>query len=112
MFFASSHRWSAADAELHIAENSVVVSNSPNIYVVDSNQQDINTASSQISSDSDSKEKLILSLSNVSKSGNTLPLYYPLDIKITQDDELVFEQKDIVASDISTFVSLSSIQKS
>ena len=112
MFFASTHRWSTADAELQIAENSVVASANPNIYLIDANQQDINDISSQIANDSGSKEKLIFSLSNISKSGNTLPLYYPIDIKIIQDDELIFEQTDVIAWDISSFTSLSSIQKS
>ena len=91
MFFTSSYKLSQ-DEELEIASNSVTVSDTTNIYLIDTNQQDINTIADIISADSNAKEKTILALSNVSKAGNTLPIYYPLDIQISQDDESVFEQ--------------------
>jgi hypothetical protein len=58
----------------------VKVSSSSNVYLLDEDITNLNNQYEVIATSSPSKEKLIVSLSNITRAGNKLPIEYPLTV--------------------------------
>ena len=71
--------------EANIWNNEITVSESSQIFIVDKNNTQVDDVKKLIYSTNNNLNKVVVSLNNISKSGNTLSLAYPLDIKIIDD---------------------------
>ncbi len=65
--------------------SAVVASNYTSIYLIDENKTDIKSSLNLINGNSLAKEKLVLWLSNTSKSWNKIDINYPLRISLEDD---------------------------
>lgn len=90
--------------------SSVVVSDLDNVYLVDSNNNLTSSEDSILSTiwASDLREKLVISLSNISKAWNILPINYPVEYEIYKDWLLI---KTWSIDSLSTPLSLTSTHK-
>ena len=98
--------------ELDIGQSSMVASDSFNLYLLDAQRQNVNTISQLIHSNSLAKEKIILSLENISWAGNKIPLIYPIIFSIFENGKKIWGDISLSSSDLKSFKSLSAIQKS
>ena len=110
MLFTSTFKLSEDEEGFQTWESSLLAHDATNVYIIDWNQVEKDEVSSEIQADSVSDEKLIFSIENVSRAGNTLPIAYPLDIKIVQDDELVFQQLDVSQQSLSDYIWLTAFE--
>lgn len=91
-------------------ENSVKASNEDNLYIVNDTDFSLANEATMIYNNSLASEKLIFSLSNFSKEGQSLALNYPLSYTIKSWEELI-QEWPINDSSLSSFSSLGSFNK-
>jgi len=100
------------ESDDYYAGSEVRVSQHNNICIADRNAASLAELSAETYALSDADEKVLLTIENISLTGNKLELQYPLDLKIFHKDTLVFEQTGIAQGDLSSAVRLFQAQKS
>ncbi len=111
ILFTSAFKLSDDEEGIQTWESTIVAHNDTNIYITDWNQTNKEAIATDIESDTLSNEQLIFSIENVSRAWNTLPISYPLDIKIlNNEEEIVFEQLWLSQEDLSRFVWLAALE--
>ncbi len=116
-FFATNYKITNKDWKLDVSPWSewVLASDTTNIYLIDSLKKSIDDVKNSINNTSVSLEKLIFSLENYSKSGNKLPLSYPIKVDIQRNDietpDLI-EPRIINQNDLVNFKPFLSIKNS
>lgn len=93
-------------------KNSIKVSDKTNLYLVDWYNKTIDSLSNNISSDSNSEEKLVLFLENISSDSTNTALNFPLNVSIFNDWKKVIEDISVLESQLSYFKPLVSLKKS
>ena len=86
---------------VYTTDNTITVSDLSNLFLVDGTDTEIQGSATKINELSQAKEKLLLSLHNYSKTGNKLPLNYPLTLELEQDGEIVFQESNISLQNLS-----------
>ncbi len=81
--------------------NSALVSESPNIYVIHSSDTEFEKWGSELSQLSNSSEKLLVDVQNISPTWAKNWLNYPLSISLYKGDEKIFEEVSISQTDVS-----------
>jgi len=108
--FLSSYVLENKDSQLitNIAKSSVLVSDKANIFLLDWYKSNVDISKNLINNNSTSKEKLVIRLENISASRNFLPISYPINVQLFNNDKLI---QNLEIDNLSDFKSLFSIQK-
>ncbi len=93
-------------------QDSIIVSDETNIYLMDNDKWDIESLSGVIFDDSESYEKMVVSIDSYSKEWNDFSITYPINVRIYKDSELVFEELWIKEDALSSFKWLTALQES
>lgn len=88
------------------------VSDLETLFLIDTNISRVEDLEQEILNINESPEKWILAITNYSKWGNVLSLEYPLTLRLSRDEEILYEQSDIVISDLDPYLALPPIEKS
>lgn len=100
------------EIDLSLWEDSIKVSDEINIFLLDTDKQDLYNLSWVIDSYSEAYEKMIISVDWYSKNDENFEMTYPLRVDIFQDGKLTFAETGINESSLSEFKPLTAIQKS
>ena len=105
----NSETW---DIDAVVNNNSITVSDSSQLFLIDKNNSHIDDIKKQIFSKNNNPDKMVVSLDNISQGWNTLALVYPLSITLTNwiNWKLV-ESISINSQDLKSFYSLPSVKK-
>ena len=98
--------------EIDNYSSSVFASDKTNIFLIDENKNRLENISNIINNFSLSDEKLVLSLSNVSKSWNFKDLDYPIKLSLFKKSSQIWEDITINPWDLSSFKPLFSLKES
>lgn len=88
------------------------VSDLETLFLIDTNISRVEDLEQEILEINESPEKGILAITNYSKWGNVLSLEYPLTLRLSRDEEILYEQSGIVISDLDPYLALPPIEKS
>lgn len=92
--------------------NYLKVSDKTNIFIADKNNGSIWDIQNIVNNSSLSSEKLVLLLDNISSKGKSIPIEYPLNIKIKDSDSKILTQMNLNKWDLSLFKWIVWIKKS
>lgn len=99
--------------ESELGQDSVLVSDESNIYLIDDSQKIISDVESNIYSNSEAPEKMVISLTDYSKDWNDFGITYPISLSIYESDKwLIYEENNINESDLINFKAVTAIQVS
>ncbi|MCH2188381.1 hypothetical protein MK079_00960 [Candidatus Gracilibacteria bacterium] len=84
-----------------LGTSSVEVDNVTNIYFSDQNISDPDDIAASVLSDTSSDEVLLLSLENISKQGNNIPLEYPITVELFDGQENSLQTLTLSQSDLT-----------
>ncbi len=101
LFLSSSLYWE----ELDLNQTSVLADLNTNVFLIDWYKASVEDSLDQIREFSNSWEKLIFDLSNFSRKSNTIPVSYPLNIKLFKWDENINE-REVSEWEIQNFLDL------
>jgi len=89
-------------------KSSVLVSDKANIFLLDWYKSGLDSSLNLINNNSTSKEKMVLKLENISASRNFLPISYPINVQLFNNNKLI---QNLEIDNLSNFRPLFSIQK-
>lgn len=98
--------------DVYVGSNDIIVSETPKVFLIDTNQKFVEDVSAAIFAENTTPEKTILALTNYSKNGNILPLAYPLTFMVRRDGQDVFEDSGITRTDLATYKSFPAFTES
>ncbi len=112
-FVATNYKIEKEEDDINITSwvDTILASDSANIYISDGKNTNIEDIKEKIDSSSESKEKLIFSLENYTESWSKIDLKYPLEINLYKKDEKILT-KYFNFSNIKEYASLVTLQKS
>lgn len=98
--------------EANIGSDEITVSESSQIFLVDKNKTQVEDVKKLVYSSNNNVNKVIVSLNNVSKAGNTLSLAYPLNIHLIDSHwNKVLDWISVQENELNTFYSFPGITK-
>lgn len=112
VFFSNKFLVVWDNAEIKSWNNWIIASEHKNIYLIDLNKTSYKEVTPIISPNSNSREKLVISLNHYTDKNKQIKLNYPLKVSIIKDWEKIVEDFNIIESNLKEFHPLVSLEKS
>lgn len=97
---------------MYVGAGDIIVSETPKVFIIDTNQKYVEDVSASIFAENDAPEKILLALTNYSKNGNILPLAYPLTFMVRRDGQDIFEESNVTRSALVNYKSFPAFTES